>query len=86
MGCYAASGGNSLRTFRDNLSVPSSGVKNPTSELDSWPLKMGPTGCPETSARNYHYLLRDIAEDGCSYLLRGESPKSRIFNVMFSQL
>jgi len=24
--CYAASGGNFLQTFRDNLSVPSSGV------------------------------------------------------------
>jgi len=29
LGCYAASSGNSLPTFRDNLSVPSSGVKNP---------------------------------------------------------
>jgi len=29
LGYYAASGGNSLPTFRDNLSVPSSGVKNP---------------------------------------------------------
>ena len=24
-------------------------------------LKTGPTGCPETSARNYRYLLHDIA-------------------------
>ena len=31
---YTASGGNSLLTFRDNLSVPSSGVKN-SSILDS---------------------------------------------------
>ena len=29
LGCYAASGGNFLPTFRDNLSVPSSGFKNP---------------------------------------------------------
>jgi len=29
MGYYVASSGNSLPTFRDNLSVPSSGVKNP---------------------------------------------------------
>ena len=27
LGCYAACSGNSLPTFRDNLSVPSSGVK-----------------------------------------------------------
>jgi len=33
---YAASSGNFLPTFRDNLS--------------------GPTGCPETSVRNYHSL------------------------------
>ena len=29
LGCYAASSGNSLPTFRNNLSVPSSKVKNP---------------------------------------------------------
>ena len=29
LGCYAASTGNLLPTFRDNLSVPSSRVKNP---------------------------------------------------------
>jgi hypothetical protein len=27
--------------------------------LDSWPLNMGPIGCPETSVRNYHYSLRN---------------------------
>jgi hypothetical protein len=27
---------------------------------DSWPLNIGPIGCPETSARNYHYWLRNI--------------------------
>jgi hypothetical protein len=26
-------------------------------------LNMGPTGCPETSVRNYHYSLRKISED-----------------------
>jgi len=29
LGCYAASSGNSLPTFGDNLSVPLSSVKNP---------------------------------------------------------
>jgi len=33
-------------TFRDNLSGPS----------------LGPTGCPETSARNYHYSLHNSPE------------------------
>jgi hypothetical protein len=26
----------------------------PNKVLDFWPLKMGPTGCPETSVHNYH--------------------------------
>ena len=43
--------GNFLQTFQDNLSVPSSGVR------DSWPLEMEPVGCPETSVRNYQYSL-----------------------------
>ena len=25
-------------------------------------LKIGPTGCPQTAVRNYHYTLRNIAE------------------------
>jgi hypothetical protein len=37
-----------------------------------------PIGCPETSARNYHYSLRNNAEEQSSYLLRGGSLKSRI--------
>ena len=27
--------------------------------LDSWTLKMGPLGCPETSVANWHYWLRN---------------------------
>ena len=50
---YASRSGNFLVTFRDNLSVPSS---------RSWPLKMRPVGCPETSVRNYHYSLRNNSE------------------------
>ena len=33
LGCYAASSGNSLPMFRDNLSVPCSSVKNPNNPL-----------------------------------------------------
>ena len=32
----------------------------------SWPLTVGPTGCPETSVRNYHYSLRNSPEEGSS--------------------
>jgi len=34
MGCYAASSGNSLLTFQDNLLVLSSRVKNPVRRWD----------------------------------------------------
>jgi len=30
------------------------------------PLKMGPTGCPETSVINYHYSLRNDPEERSS--------------------
>ena len=48
-----------------------------SSGLDSWPLKMGPIGCPETSVRNYHYLLRNSPEGRSSHLLCGGSLKWR---------
>ena len=62
LGCYTASSGDSFSTFRDGLSVPPSGIVF----LYSWPLKMGPLGCPETSARNYHYSLYNNAEESSS--------------------
>jgi hypothetical protein len=62
LGCYATRSGNSLPTFRDNLSVqssvgqesivPYSSVKNPDSGFlipKMWPIR-----CSETSVRNYH--------------------------------
>jgi hypothetical protein len=54
LGYNAASSGNFLPTFRDNLSVPYSRIKN---------LKMEPIGCPETSVRNHHHSLRNNPED-----------------------
>jgi hypothetical protein len=48
LGYYAAGNDDLLPTFQDNLSVSSSTTKT---------LKTGPIGCPETSARNYHYPL-----------------------------
>ena len=57
LGYCTASSGNFLPTFRDNSSFPSTGSKNPKSLKN--PLEMGPIGCPETSVRNYHYLLHN---------------------------
>ena len=42
--------GKFLPTFRGILS-------------DSWLLKIGPIGCPETSIRNYHHSLRNYPEE-----------------------
>jgi len=68
---YTAGSGNFLPTFRGNLSIPSSGLI----------LKMGPVGCPETSVRNYHYCLRNSAEEGKShtrFLPHGEQTLSPV--------
>ena len=54
LGYYAASSGNFLPTFRDNLLVP-------FRILD--PLKIGPIGFPEASVRNYPYSLCNNKEE-----------------------
>ena len=59
---------NTVPTFRDNVTVPSSRVKHSEKNLDhssptAWTLKMGLLGCPETSVRNYYSALRKIPED-----------------------
>jgi hypothetical protein len=69
--CYATSSGNFLPMFRDNLSFPSSRVKDPF--FDFWTLKMGPICSPEISVRNHHYLLRDKPEKRRFHLHRGGS-------------
>ena len=64
LGYYVECSGNFLPTFRDNLSFPSSTVKNSKRKaFDSWPFKMGPLGCAERSLRNYHYALRNHTEE-----------------------
>jgi hypothetical protein len=65
LGYYAMSSGNSLMMFRENLSVPSSRVKNPKI---SGTTKMGPIGCLEMSVRDYHYWWC-INPEKCSSLL-----------------
>jgi hypothetical protein len=55
--CYSAISSNPLPTFRDNLSLPSSRVKN-----------LGTIGCPDTSVRNYHYSPRNSPEQRSSQI------------------
>jgi len=66
-------------TYRSHL-------QGPRNQLDSWPLKMEPIGCLETSVINYHYSLRNNPEERSSYILRGGSLKSRIFLGTFAKL
>jgi hypothetical protein len=46
----------------------------------SWPLKMRPSDCPESSVRNYHHPLHKNPEKRCSHLLSGGNLKSRLLN------
>jgi hypothetical protein len=46
-----------VSTFRDTPSAPFSRLKK---SKNSWPLKMGPRGCTETSIWNYHSTMRDV--------------------------
>lgn len=60
LGCYAAWNGNSIQTFQDNVSVPSSGAKQ---SKGNWPSKKGPSDFSETSVWSYHSTLLKIPEE-----------------------
>jgi hypothetical protein len=66
LGYYAAYGGNSLPTFRDNLS--------------GWLLY--PLGFPETSLRDYLNTLSNIPRECRSLLFRGRGLNSRNFRCV----
>lgn len=70
LGHCAASSGNSLPMFRDNIPVP-------IHESIIGLLTHEPIGCPESSVKNYHYLLRNDPEQRSSRLFSGGSLKSR---------
>jgi hypothetical protein len=56
--------------FGTEYRVPFSKVKKSKS-LHFLSLEDGPVGCAETSARNYHYLLRNNPAERSSHLLGG---------------
>jgi hypothetical protein len=67
-----------LLTFRDNLSVPSSRVKQLRNN-SSWvalPLKMGAIGGPEIPITNYQSTLRNILEEQ-------RSQEQRFYNTLY---
>jgi len=57
------SSGNFLLVFWDNLSVPSSRVKNQKKDLILDPCKIGKIDGPGMLVRNYHYLLLNNQEE-----------------------
>ena len=50
--------------------------------IDSWPLKMGPIGFPRTSVRNHHYWLCNSPEERSSHLLHSGSLKWRTLKCL----
>jgi hypothetical protein len=72
LGIWAASSGNFLPTFRDNLSVPSSRIKNP-SFLDSWILDpwIWDRRLSRNVGKKLPLLLRNNPEERSSRFLQG---------------
>jgi len=62
---YAASSGNFLLTFRDNLSGSFPGFTNQKGFFGFLNMRMGPVGCPETSVRNFDYWIPRMGPIGC---------------------
>jgi hypothetical protein len=68
LGCYAASSGNPLPTFRD-IHLQYSRSPMMLLRWTSWHLEMGPIRCPETSIKDYHSTLRNTPEERRSQIL-----------------
>ena len=62
LGYYAASSGNFVSMFQDNLSVSSSSVKNPETIVRF--VKVAPIGSPEMLIRNCRCPLCNNLEEG----------------------
>jgi hypothetical protein len=68
LGHYTPGSDNFLSTFRDNLSGPSLGVKNPITCFFYFfflYLNIVPLGFTQISVRNYHYLLHKNLNHTC---------------------
>jgi hypothetical protein len=80
---FAASSGNLLLTFRDDILVPCSGFKNPVAFLNP---DDGTDILSRTPVRNYHYWLRNNPEERSSQLLRGGSLILREVLIVYLRL
>ena len=64
--CGRAMGSSAGKGTRTERSGWVSWIEDNIAFMDSWILKMGPVGFPETSIRNYHYSLHNIPEQHSS--------------------
>jgi hypothetical protein len=80
---FAASSGNLLLTFRDDILVRCSEFKNPIAFLNP---DDGTDILSRTPVRNYHYSLRNNPEEHSSQLLRGGSLISRVVLIVYLRL
>jgi hypothetical protein len=69
--------GSSHRTFPHPAMLPSF-FAGFLSHSESWPVKMGPISCPETSVNNYHTTPCNYPEDHKFHQHRGGSLKSNL--------
>jgi uncharacterized membrane protein YbaN (DUF454 family) len=67
-------------TYRSHLH----GSRFQDSYLESWPVKMGPIRCPETSVNNYHTTPCNNPEDQRFHQHRGGSLKSKFYACLKS--
>jgi hypothetical protein len=75
LGHYAASNGNPLPTFRDNVSVPSSKGQEVKEKKEK---NLGPMHCLVTSVKSYHSRLRNTPEERRSYFVTSLSALNKI--------
>jgi hypothetical protein len=78
LGFYAASSGNFLPTFWENINATFRGQES----KDSRTLKVRPIGCPETSLRNYHCSLRNNPEERSYHLILRYVRNWELFNLL----
>ena len=82
LGYYAASRGNFLLTFWENINAILRGQES----KDSRTLKVRQICCPETSVRNYHCSLRNNPEERSYLLILRYVRNWELFNLLKVEL
>ena len=83
--CLISTATNTHLKFALLIAFPLQQLLHDGTTVDSWPLKMGPIGCPETSVRKCHHTMRHSPEERSSHVVRGGSLKSRITSLVLNE-